>query len=131
MTQTFGRVRSSTVTRYRRCIQRVRNDVLTALPASADEELRIFTLSLLLTTIFSDWNENQNHEDLADKDWADFVSFVQLSAELAGKNLTTQNRPIYESSLQSLMDDWLYNWNESGHSGPPSLRSRQRMRSAR
>ncbi len=130
MAETFGRVQSSTVARYKRAISRARNETLSALPSCADEQIRVFTLNQILSTAFRDWNENENYEELSDGDWADFHSFVSMAADIAGKTLSAQTRPIYESTLQSLMDDWLYNWNGSDNSGPPSLRKRQ-LRSTR
>lgn len=129
MIETFGRVQSSTVARYKRTITRARNITLSALPSYADEQIRVFTLNQILSTALRDWNENENYEELSDRDWADFQSFVSMAADVAGKTLSAQTRPIYESTLQSLMEDWLYNWNGSGYSGPPSLR--QRLRSTR
>ena len=106
----FGRVPSETVEFFLHNIARVSTDVLVALPAQADEQLRAFTLEKILETVFRDWNEHGNTR-LSPQDLKDLSSFVQMSAALAGNQLNAQGRAVFEASLSALLKDWLYNWN--------------------
>lgn len=119
MDKRFGRIPDKTLQLYERTVSDVRAKVLPALPQSAGEDLRAFTLEKVLEVIFKDWHEHGNTEALSDLDLQDLSSFVEMSVALASGQLQAQGRPIYEAALQGLLQDWLYNWNADGTPGPP------------
>lgn len=131
MSRRFGRIPEKIVALLEHSVLNVKSRVVTALPPHADDELRAFTAEKVLEAIFRDWTEHENAEHLSDKDWTDLSSFVQMSAALAGKQLTAQGKPIYEASLSALLEDWLYNWNAEGADGPPSAQARARIQFAK
>lgn len=106
----FGRVPAETLQLFQQNIADVKNNVLSALPAQADEQLRGFTLEKILATVFRDWQEHGN-TFLSPDDVKDLSSFVQMSASLAGNQINAQGRAVFEASLSALLEDWLYNWN--------------------
>ncbi len=99
----------------------VKTKVVTALPDSASDELRAYTVERVLETVLRDWHENGNKDGLSNDDLKDLASFVQMSVALAGKQLEAQGKPIFKATLEGLLDDWFYNWNVDGGSGPPSM----------
>lgn len=111
MDRVFGRIPLSTIELYQNTVQSVTEKVLSSVPQNADADLRAFTLNSVLSTVFRDWNENDNKSALTDADLDDLATFVRLAASLAGKQILQQGRPVYEACLQGMLADWLYNWN--------------------
>lgn len=109
MNGNFGRIPVETVQFCQRSVKDVQERVISVLPEEATEELRAFTLEKVLNVVFRDWHEHGN-DSLSDDDIADLSSFVQMAASLAGSSLNETGKPIYEATLQGLLEDWLYNW---------------------
>lgn len=116
---TFGRIPASTVDLMRKTVAVVRDQVLPALPRSADTAVRAFTLEQVLHHVLRDWSENENTDGLVPDDVADLKSFVSLAAALAGDDLNGDGQPVYQAALIGLLSDWLENWNAPGDPGPP------------
>ncbi|MBX9568157.1 MAG: hypothetical protein K2X77_04640 [Candidatus Obscuribacterales bacterium] len=115
----FGRIPAQTIELFERTVADVKSKVLPALPHTAGEELKGFTLEAVLEIIFRDWHENNNTEGMREEDLADLASFVQMASALAGTTMHAQGRPIYEATLKGLLEDWLENWNKPDDPGPP------------
>ena len=130
MRKRFGRIPEKMLALFEQNVRNVKTRVLIALPASASEELRAFTLEKVLDTVFQDWLEHDNYNELGDKDWNDLASFVQMSAAIAGKQLEAQGKPIYEATLAALLEDWLHNWNDGDNDGPPDAYARAEIQFA-
>lgn len=116
----FGRIPTDTYSFLEQAVTSIKNEVVIALPDSASDELRAFTLEKILDTVFKDWQQHGN-DKLSGEDLNDLRSFVQAAAALAGPQLNAQNKPIYKAILQGLLDDWLFNWNAK-QPGPPNQR---------
>jgi hypothetical protein len=100
-------------------VQVVRDRVVTALPAEASPAVRSETLELVLGIVLRDWRENNNTTGLLPEDVEDLRSFVALAVSLAGSDLSDAGRPVYETVLRGLLEDWLANWNAPGDPGAP------------
>jgi hypothetical protein len=115
----FGRIPEHTVTLMERTIGQLRNDVLAALPGSANQQVRAETLELILSIVLRDWHQHSNTTGLLPSDITDLKSFVSLAASLTGGDLNGHGKPIMLAVLRGLMEDWLANWNAPGDAGPP------------
>ena len=115
----FGRVPDETIDLFQKTIQQVNKEIITALPGSANNAVRSYTVEQLLEIVFRDWRENENTTGLELADMRDLSSFVAMAASLAGSDLNGQGFPVYQSVLKGLLEDWLYNWNAPDAPGPP------------
>ncbi len=115
----FGRIPPDTVTLFQQTVQIVRSQILIALPAHADNELRAATMELTLEVILRDWRQNGNTSGLMPADITDIRNFVALAASLAGDDLNSSGRAVFRATLKGLLEDWLENWNSPGDPGPP------------
>ena len=115
----FGRIPRDTVHLFQKNIQIVRDQVVAALPANADQNLRATTLELVLEVVLRDWRENSNTDGLLANDINDLRSFVALAASLAGSDLNGAGRAVFQAALKGLLEDWLANWNSPNDPGPP------------
>lgn len=115
----FGRVPADTVVALSQHARHAAGPIAGALPASAPEELRQWTVRAVLTRTLRDWWENDNRGGLEAQDIADLKSFVELAASLPAALAPAEEQAIYRATLSALLDDWLSNWNADGVSGPP------------
>lgn len=115
----FGRIPQDTIELFERTVQDVKTKVIPALPSNADSAIRAYTMGKILEMIFRNWREKKNKNGMAEEDLRDLASFVQMSAALAGSQINSQGRPVFEATLRGLLDDWLENWNAAGAKGPP------------
>jgi hypothetical protein len=115
----FGRVPGETIDLFQKTIQQVNSEIITALPGSANDAVRSYTVEQLLEIVFRDWRENENTAGLEPADMRDLSSFVAMAASLAGSDLNGQGFPVYQAVLKGLLEDWLYNWNAPDDPGPP------------
>jgi hypothetical protein len=119
MTVDFGRVPVQTIAALEMCIRDVQEHVLSAVGDDANAEIRSFTLEKCLEFVLRDWRENDNTSGLEPADIADLRSFILTSKQLAGidglegspTNLDSSQFVVYKATLESLLDDWLHNWN--------------------
>lgn len=119
MAPSFGRIPPGTVDLFRQTTDVVRNQIMNAMPASTAEEVKAFTIEKVLGIVLRDWSENENTEGLSARDIKDLRSFVDLAASLAGSDLGGAGLPVYQATLNGLLEDWLANWNSEGDPGPP------------
>jgi len=115
----FGRIPRDTVHLFQKNVQIVRDQVVTALPANASQELRASTMELVLDVVLRDWRENGNTDGLLANDINDLRSFVALAASLAGGDLNGAGRAVFQATLKGMLEDWLANWNAPNDPGPP------------
>jgi hypothetical protein len=115
----FGRIPRDTVHLFQKNVQIVRDQVVTALPANASQDLRAATLELVLDVVLRDWRENGNTDGLLANDINDLRSFVALAASLAGSDLNGAGRAVFQATLKGMLEDWLANWNAPNDPGPP------------
>jgi hypothetical protein len=116
----YGRVPDETADLFKKTIATVRNDVLSALPNGAPAKVDAFTLEAVLDVVLRDWRENDNTDGLLAADVADLRSFIELAHSVASPDPYGRGFPIYQATLQGLLEDWLANWNAPGNPGPPS-----------
>jgi hypothetical protein len=114
-----GRIPEQTVALFEKTVATVRDQVVTALPSSANSSLRADTLEATLDVVLRDWRENGNTTGLLPEDVNDLRNFIALAASLAGSDLNGQGRPVYLALLKGMLNDWLANWNAPGDPGPP------------
>ena len=115
----YGRVPPETVALFQQVVRAVREQVLAGLPSYASQELRAYTAEEVLAVVLRDWRENENTSGLLPEDIADLRTFVELAASLAGQDLNSAGRPVFQATLKGLLEDWLANWNSPGDPGPP------------
>lgn len=117
----FGRIPRDTVDLFGASVRLVRDEVATALPPSAGESVRAYTIQTVLEIVLRDWRENSNTTGLLPADVVDLKSFISLAATVAGPELGAGGSgvPVFESLLKGLLEDWLANWNSPGDPGPP------------
>lgn len=116
----YGRVPDETADLFKKTIATVRNDVVTALPGGAPSKVDAFTLEAILDVVLRDWRENDNTDGLLPADVADLRSFIELAHGVASPDPYGRGFPIYQATLEGLLEDWLANWNAPGNPGPPS-----------
>jgi uncharacterized protein YydD (DUF2326 family) len=110
----FGRIPVQTIALFERCVNDVQEQVMKAVDATASEELKNYTFEKCLEYVLRDWRENDNTAGLEQKDIADLQSFVFTASRLAGEDLNGRGFAIYKATLESLLEDWLLNWNAEG-----------------
>jgi hypothetical protein len=114
-----GRIPEQTVALFEQTVATVRDQVVAALPSSANSSLRADTLEAVLDVVLRDWRENGNTTGLLQEDVNDLRNFISLAVSLAGSDLNGQGRPVYLALLKGMLNDWLANWNAPGDPGPP------------
>ncbi len=115
----FGRIPQQTVTLFEQTRDRVRQDVVAALPPNAGQPARDVVLEQVIGIVLRDWRENENTAGLTDDDVVDMQNFVKAAAAIAGPDLSGAGRPVFEAVLNGFLEDWLSNWNASNDPGPP------------
>lgn len=114
----FGRIPAGTAELLARLAHQVRDDVVSVLEGAPDK-VRAHTLERVMGTVLTDWHENDNTSGLLADDVSDLRSFIALAKQVALPDPWNKGLPIYEATLQGLLDDWLANWNAPGQPGPP------------
>ena len=120
----YGRVSMHTYSLFSEQVRNVVEPVLSYLPLETTRELRDWTVKKSLETVFRDFRENGNLEALAAEDISDLGSFAELAADLAGlaeSESRLQSEAVYKAVFNALLNDWLYNWNSPGISGPRQI----------
>lgn len=120
-TSQFGRIPSETVVLLTRQVKQVEDAVKGGLPGEAPPAVRDASVGAILERTLRDWWGNGNTAGLMTQDIADLRSFVAAAAGLAERAGigTPEGQAVYRATLTALLDDWLFNWNAHGVSGPP------------
>lgn len=117
--QNYGRVPVETAALIQRLVQQVRDEVLPGLPGTPSHRAEAHALEAILGVVLRDWRENGNTDGLTADDVADLKSFLVLAHGVAGSDPYGRGTPIFEATLDGMLEDWLANWNADGQSGPP------------
>ena len=94
--------------------------VVTAVMADPPADVEVKSLEAVLDVVLRDWREKDNTDGLLPADVADLRSFIELAHGVASPDPYGRGFPIYQATLEGLLEDWLANCNAPGNPGLPA-----------